>query len=400
MHKLIRAGVAALMTTAAMSALSVPAAAEPWPQGAPNAAFQPAFAGQTRAPAIRSGITLRAEPVIEGLEHPWAVALLPGGGALITERPGRLRIWQNGAAHEVAGIPNVAAGGQGGLLDVALAPDFDQSRVIYLSYAEPRDGGAGTSVARMVLAPDGRSVSNLQVIFRQHPAHTGNGHFGSRILPAGDGTLFITLGDRSDVAIRETTQDLDNHIGKLVRINPDGSVPQDNPYTTTAQAMPEIWARGLRNVQAAALDRAGQLWTIEHGPRGGDELNLIRPGRNYGWPVISYGVNYSGSNINEGIAVHEGMEQPVYYWDPVIAPSGAAFYDGPLLADWRGDLLIGAMRPAGLVRLTLEGDRVTGEERFDPGIGRIRDVQIAPDGTIWVVTDESRGGLYRLSPAG
>ncbi|MDO5641352.1 MAG: PQQ-dependent sugar dehydrogenase [Paracoccus sp. (in: a-proteobacteria)] len=373
--------------------------AEPWPQGAARAGYEPAFAGQTRAGAMNSGVTLSASVVQDGLEHPWALAFLPDGGVLVTERPGRLRHVKDGRMTTITGIPPVSAGGQGGLLDVAVAPDFERSRVIFLSYAEPREGGNGTSVARMVLAPDAASVSDVRVIFRQNPTYGGQQHFGSRILPDADGTLFITLGDRSDTAIRETTQRLDNHIGKLVRINADGTVPADNPFAGQPGAAPEIWALGLRNVQAAAKDAGGRLWTVEHGPAGGDELNLIAPGRNYGWPVISYGVNYNGSPVNAGITQQEGMEQPVYYWDPVIAPSGAVFYEGAMFPEFRGDLLIGSLRPGGIVRLALENDRVSGEERFDPGngIGRVRDIQVAGDGAIWIVTDAASGALYRLT---
>ncbi|SDE14606.1 Glucose/arabinose dehydrogenase, beta-propeller fold [Paracoccus isoporae] len=386
-------------TTAAMALLSATAAgAAPWPQAEPNTDFEPAFPEQTRAEAMDSGVTLKVEPVIEGLVNPWAVELLPGNAALVTERPGRLKYYADGTVTDVSGIPEVDAGGQGGLLDVALSPDFDESRVIFLSYAEPRDGGNGTSVARMVLAQDGASVSDVQVIFRQTPTYDGDKHFGSRVVPAPDGNLFITLGERSDVPIRDSAQDMQNHLGKLIRITPDGSVPSDNPYADGSQALPEIYASGLRNVQAATIGPDGALWTIEHGPMGGDEINKPEAGLNYGWPVISYGYNYDGSPVNEGISAREGMEQPIYYWDPVIAPSGADFYDGQLFAEWQGDLLLGALNPPSLVRLSVDGDRVTGEERLQPEIGRIRDVKVAGDGTIWVVTDEDPGGLYRLSP--
>ncbi|WBU62925.1 PQQ-dependent sugar dehydrogenase [Paracoccus aerodenitrificans] len=375
--------------------------AAPWPQAEPNTDYQPAFAGQTRAEAMNSGVELNVEPVVEGLAHPWAVELLPEGGALITERPGRLKYYDNtGTINDVSGIPEVSAGGQGGLLDVALSPDFAENRVIFLSYAEPRQGGNGTAVARMVLAEDGASVSDVQVIFRQTPTYDGDKHFGSRIIPAPDGTLFITLGERSDVPIRDTAQDMQNHLGKLIRITPEGNIPSDNPFANGEAALPEIYASGLRNVQAATLDGNGELWTIEHGPLGGDEINKPESGRNYGWPVIAYGHNYDGSPVNEGISAREGMEQPIYYWDPVIAPSGADFYDGNLFNGWQGDLLVGAMNPPSLVRLSVDGERVTGEERFDLGVGRVRDVKVAEDGTIWIVTDENRGGLYRLTPQG
>ena len=376
------------------------ASAAPWPQDDPNTEFQPAFPEQTRAPALQSGVTLKAEPLIEGLENPWAVALLPDGSALITERPGRLKLYKDGTVTEVTGIPAVSAEGQGGLLDVAISPDFKRSRTVYLSYAEPREGGNGTTVARMQLADDGASVDNVIVLFRQQPTYDGTRHFGSRIVPNPDGTLFVTLGERSDVPIRDSAQDMSNHLGKLVRIGRTGDVPADNPFVGQDGIQPEIYASGLRKVQAATLDAEDRLWTIEHGPQGGDEVNRPEAGKNYGWPVITYGEDYSGAPINEGITAKDGMEQPLYYWDPVIAPSGADFYDGPLFADWQGDLLIGAMNPPALVRLKLDGDKVVGEERFDPEIGRIRDVQVAKDGAIWVVTDDPEGGLYRLTPAG
>ena len=390
---------AVLSTAVAALILTGAAGAAPWPQEDPHTAYPPAFPGQTRAPALHSDVTLTVEPVVTGLEHPWAVALLPDGAALITERPGRLKLYKNGSVTEVTGIPEVSAKGQGGLLDVAISPDFARSRTIYLSYAQPREGGNGTAVARMQLADDGASVENVMVLFEQQPTYDGNKHFGSRIVPAPDGTLFVTLGERSDVPIRDSAQDMSNHLGKLVRIGRTGDVPADNPFVGRDGILPEIYASGLRNVQAAALDAQGRLWTVEHGPMGGDELNRPEAGRNYGWPVISYGLNYDGSPVNGGITAQAGMEQPVYYWDPVIAPSGADFYAGGLFPGWQGDLLIGAMNPPALVRLKLDGDRVLGEERFDPGIGRIRDMQVAADGTIWVVTDEGDGGLYRLSPA-
>ena len=388
-----------LSTTAAVLILASAASADPWPQDDPNTDFQPAFPEQTRAPAMDSGVTLKVEPLAEGLEHPWAVALLPDGSALITERPGRLKLFKDGALTEVTGIPEVSAEGQGGLLDVAISPDFKRSRTVYLSYAEPREGGNGTTVARMQLADDGASVDNVMVLFRQQPTYDGDLHFGSRIVPNPDGTLFVTLGERSDVPIRDSAQEMSNHLGKLVRIGRTGDTRADNPFMGQDGIQPEIYASGLRNVQAATLDAEDRLWTVEHGPQGGDEVNRPEAGKNYGWPVITYGEDYSGAPINEGITAKDGMEQPIYYWDPVIAPSGADFYDGPLFADWQGDLLIGAMSPPALVRLKLDGDKVVGEERLDPEIGRIRDVQVAKDGAIWVVTDDADGGLYRLTPA-
>ncbi|MDO5657749.1 MAG: PQQ-dependent sugar dehydrogenase [Paracoccus sp. (in: a-proteobacteria)] len=393
----------ALTATAALLALSLPVAAqEPVPTPAPNAPDQqPAFPEQTRAPEVDSGVSLAVETVTEGLVNPWAVALLPDGGALVTERPGRMRhVGADGALSEpLDGLPDIVAARQGGLLDVTLSPDFESDRMVYFSFSEPRDGEEvnGTSVARGVLAEDNASLSDVQVIFRAEPGVPNNMHYGSRVVFAPDGNLFVTLGERSDREYRDQAQDPMSHLGKLVRIAPDGTIPADNPFADGSEALPEIYAMGFRNVQAAAIDAEGQLWTIEHGPKGGDELNRPQPGLNYGWPVITYGIEYSGGEVGEGLTQKDGLEQPVYYWDPVIAPSGALFYTGEMFGEWQGDLLIGAMNPPGLVRLELDGERVSGEERFDPEIGRIRDVAQAEDGAIWVVTDEEAGGLYRLS---
>ncbi len=340
-----------------------------------------------------------AETVAKGLEHPWALAFLPDGRILVTERAGRLRIVEKDGrlSRAITGLPEVAARGQGGLLDVALDPRFEENRLVYLSFAEPGEGGAGTAVARGRLG-EGR-LENVQVIYRQQPKVSGNGHFGSRLVFDRDGKLFITQGDRQ--GYREQAQDLDSGLGKLVRINPDGSIPDDNPFVGKSGARPEIYSLGHRSMQAAALHpETGQLWTVEHGARGGDELNHPEAGRNYGWPVITYGIDYSGVRIGEGTA-KEGMEQPVYYWDPVIAPSGAVWYTGDKYPGWKGSLFIGSMQPGALVRLTLEDGRVTGEERHLAELGdRIRDVQQGPDGLLYVVTDEEDGRVLRVVPKG
>jgi glucose/arabinose dehydrogenase len=340
-----------------------------------------------------------AETVAKGLEHPWALAFLPDGRMLVTERPGRLRLVdKNGRLSKpLAGVPDVAAKGQGGLLDVALDPRFEENRLVYLSYAEPGEGGAGTAVARARLGESG--LENVQVIYRQQPKVSGNGHFGSRLVFDRDGKLFITQGDRQ--GYREQVQDLGSGIGKLVRINPDGSIPDDNPFVGKTGARPEIYSLGHRSMQAAALHpETGQLWTVEHGARGGDELNHPEAGKNYGWPVITYGIDYSGARIGEGTA-KEGMEQPVYYWDPVIAPSGAVWYTGDRYPGWKGSLFIGSMQPGALVRVTVENGRVTGEERYLAELGdRIRDVQQGPDGFLYVVTDEEDGRVLRVVPKG
>jgi glucose/arabinose dehydrogenase len=339
------------------------------------------------------------ETIASGLEHPWALAFLPDGRILVTERAGRLRmVAPSGRVSEpLDGVPKVQVGGQGGLLDVAIDPKFTENRLVYLSYAEPGEGGASTAVARGRLGEAG--LENVQVIYRQVPKVEGNGHFGSRLVFADDGTLFVTQGDRQ--GYREQAQDLDSGLGKLVRIHPDGSIPADNPFRGTSGARPEIYSYGHRSVQAAALHpETGRLWTVEHGARGGDELNHPEAGKNYGWPVITYGRDYSGARIGEGTA-KEGMEQPVYYWDPVIAPSGAVWYTGDRYPGWTGSLFIGSMQPGALVRLTVENGRVTKEERHLAELGdRIRDVQQGPDGLLYVVTDEADGRLLRVVPEG
>jgi aldose sugar dehydrogenase len=340
-----------------------------------------------------------AETVASGLEHPWALAFLPDGRILVTERPGRVRVVSpTGRVSEpLDGVPKVQTGGQGGLLDVAVDPNFTENRLIYLSYAEPGEGGAGTAVARGRLGE--AQLEDVQVIYRQQPKVEGSGHFGSRLVFAEDGTLFVTQGDRQ--AYREQAQDLGSGLGKLVRINPDGSIPKDNPFVGRSGARPEIYSYGHRSMQAAALHpETGQLWTVEHGARGGDELNHPEKGKNYGWPVITYGRDYSGAKIGEGTA-KQGMEQPVYYWDPVIAPSGAVWYTGDRYPGWKGSLLVGSLQPGALVRLTVEDGKVTKEERHLAELGdRIRDVQQGPDGLLYVVTDEDEGQLIRVVPKG
>ena len=357
-----------------------------------------AQAPRSPTPAPVNG-AVHVQTIARGLEHPWGLEFLPDGRMLVTERPGRVRIVeQDGRLSEpLAGVPRVQAGGQGGLLDVALDPRFTDNRLVYLAYAEPGEGGtAGTSVARGRLG-EGR-LDDVQVIYQQQPKVKGPNHFGSRLVFAPDGMLFVTQGDR--FSYRDRAQDLADGIGKLVRINPDGSVPRDNPFVGRAGARPEIWSYGHRNVQSAAIHpETGQLWTVEHGARGGDELNQPEAGKNYGWPVITYGVDYSGAKIGEGTA-KPGMEQPIYYWDPVIAPSGMTFYTGEAFPGWQGSILIGSLRPGLLVRLTLDDGRVSGEERYLGDLGeRIRDVRQGPDGLLYLLTDSRDGHILRVSPA-
>ncbi len=364
---------------------------------------QPPKMGSAQRSPTPSSIdgNVTAETVVSGLVHPWALAFLPDGRILVTERPGRLRIVdRNGRLSEpLAGVPDVAARGQGGLLDVAVDPNFTENRLVYLSYSESTDDGmSSTAVSRGRLG-EGR-LENVQRIYSQQPKVQSTGHFGSRLVFSRDGKLFVTQGDRQSSRFRQQAQDLSSGIGKIVRINPDGTIPRDNPFVGRNDARPEIWSYGHRNVQAAALHpETGQLWIIEHGPRGGDELNLTEAGKNYGWPIITYGVEYSGGRIGEG--AREDMEQPVYYWDPVIAPSGMVFYTGDRYPGWKGSAFVGSMTPGALVRLTIADGRVTSEERYLGGLNeRIRDVQQGPDGLLYLVTDSPQGRVLRVVPKG
>jgi glucose/arabinose dehydrogenase len=363
-------------------------------------ALPPAAAEVTMAPAVKSALAVEVETFAKGLVHPWGLAFLADGRLLVTERPGRLRIVsaKGELSPPVLGVPSVYASGQGGLLDVALGPDFATSGVIFLSYAEPRQNGKnGTSVARarLLMEADAGRLDGLEVIFRQEPAYASSAHFGSRIVFAGDGSLFVTLGER--FIARDEAQNPGNHLGKLVRIMPDGTPFPGNPKRQGWRA--EIWSIGHRNVQGAALHpSSGKLWTAEHGARGGDEINIPEAGKNYGWPVISYGRNYDFSKIGVGTA-KEGMEQPIYCWDPSIAPSGATFYTGARFAEWTGNLFVGALAGQALHRLVLEGERVVGEEVLLGNLGeRIRDVRQGPDGALWLLTDNAAGRILRLVP--
>jgi glucose/arabinose dehydrogenase len=340
----------------------------------------------------------RVQEIATGLEHPWGQAILPDGRLLVTERPGRLRILDAAGllSEPLTGVPKVFTQGQGGLLDVAIDPRFEENQLVYISFAEPGDDGtAGTAVARGRLSE--QSLDDVRVIYRQEPKVRGDKHFGSRIVFGRDGTLFITQGERFDYS--EQAQDLNSLLGKIVRIHPDGSIPQDNPFVRRKDARPEIWSYGHRNVQAAAIDpETGDLWIIDHGARGGDELNRVEAGKNYGWPVIAYGVHYDGAKIGEGTA-KPTLEQPLFYWDPVIAASGLTFYKSKAIPDWKGSILIGSLSPGGLVRLMLEGNRVAKEERYEGDIDdRVRDVEQAPDGSLYLLTDQENGRILRVQP--
>jgi glucose/arabinose dehydrogenase len=377
----------------------------------PNGEGQkPEFAGQTRAPEEKLNVPFDVVSLNEGLENPWGLAFLPDSRMLVTEKPGRLRVVSADGrqlSEPVAGLPPVDARGQGGLLDVALDPAFQKNQLIYWSYAEPRESGQNnTAVARgrFVDGPAPR-VENVQVIFHQVPSLASTLHFGSRLVFGRDGTLFVTLGERSITEGRMQAQRMDGLLGKIVRINADGSVPKDNPFVGKEGVRPEIWSYGHRNVQAAALHPAtGELWEVEHGTRGGDELNVVRKGKDYGWPTIAYGIEYQGGPITGGIQQQEGMEQPRYYWDPVIAPSGMVFYTGKMFPAWRDSLFIGGLGSMNLVRVTLKGEQVTGEERLlqdlQPLRERIRDVRQGPDGALYLLTDGPKGRLLKLVAKG
>lgn len=387
---------APLADTTAPAAAGAPVETRP-PNGVD---FKPAFPGQTRAPGITSTVQFDLTDVVTGVKGGWAFEFLPDERILFTEREGNLRIaGQDGKiSAPLKGLPKVFFAGQGGLLDVALDPQFASNRTIYWSYAEPREGGNGTALAKGVLSADSSSVEKVQVIFRQMPTFKSNLHFGSRIVFTPDNKLFLALGERAMPESRVHSQDLNSHFGKVVRLNLDGSVPNDNPFVGRSDAKPEIWSYGHRNIQAATLAPDGKLWTIEHGPRGGDELNQPQARLNYGWPVITYGIEYAGPKIGDGITAKEGMEQPVYYWDPVIAPSGMIVYDGAMFPEWQGNIFVGGMASMKLVRLQLVNGKVTGEEWLLTDRGqRIRDVKQGPDGAIYVLSEAADGGIIRIA---
>jgi glucose/arabinose dehydrogenase len=364
--------------------------------------FSPAFPGQTRAPEIRTRTQVEVTEIASGFDKPWAIAFLPDGRMLVTEKPsGALYIVSPDGkkSPRVDGLPRVDGRGQGGLLDVETGPDFAESRLIYWTYYEPREGGNGLAVARAKLIDGAKPrIEGLQIIFRMQPTLDSKAHAGGRLVFAPDGALFVTLGERSILEGRVQARDLGSHFGKIVRIHLDGSVPKDNPYVGRENARPEIWSSGHRNILSAALDGQNRLWIVEMGPRGGDELNLVERAKDYGWPTIGYGEEYSGARIHEATQ-GPGMEQPVYYWDPVISPSGMTIYSGDLFPEWRGNLFIGGLSSQALVRLVVEGDRVVGEERLLTDLdARIREVVQGPDGALYVLTDESNGKLLKVTP--
>ncbi|WP_299041943.1 PQQ-dependent sugar dehydrogenase [uncultured Tateyamaria sp.] len=331
--------------------------------------------------------------IVSGLDQPWGVAETPDGALLITQRGGQLILVQDGQARQVRGTPRVAAQGQGGLLDITLARDFAESRTLFLTYSKPQGGGSGTALAAAELSADGTRLENLRDLFESAPGGTTGRHFGSRVVEASDGTLFVTIGDRGD---RPSAQDRSNHNGAIVRVNRDGSVPADNPFLGQDGIQPHIWSYGHRNPQGAGLDGRGTLWTAEHGARGGDEVNRVRKGANFGWPVISYGVHYSGATIGQGQS-QEGMEQPAFYWDPSMAPSGLMIYQGGMFPEWQGDMFVGSLKFSYISRLAIDGitarelEQIEGDETL-----RVRDIVEAPDGSILFIS-VGNGAVYRMT---
>jgi aldose sugar dehydrogenase len=385
-------------------------AEEKWPgvdPRPPNAPTQkPAVAGQTRAPERKTNVAFDVVTVAEGLNRPWGLTFLPDGKMLVTEKPvGALRIVAaNGTlSPPVSGLPKVDGRGQGGLLDVSLSPRFAQDRTIYWCYSEPAQNGENnTAVARGKLVEGAEPrIDDVQTIYHQQPSLNSTLHFGCRLVWNRDGTLFVTQGDRSIIPGRMQAQKMDSLLGKIVRINADGTIPKDNPFVGKEGVRPEIWSYGHRNVQAATLHPdTGELWEVEHGTRGGDEINISRKGKDYGWPTIAYGIEYQGGPITGGITQQAGMEQPIYYWDPVIAPSGMFFYTGNLFPQWKGSLFIGGLATTNIVRLDVKGEKVTGEERLlKENKERIRDVRQGPDGAIYAITDAQPGRILKLVPA-
>jgi glucose/arabinose dehydrogenase len=402
MHSRLIAGFSAAILMLS-SAAAAQGPVDPRPANDPNQ--KPAFAGQTDAPAKKSNVAFDVVEVAQGLQNPWSLAFLPDGKMLVTERPGRLRVvTADGKMSEpVPGLPELVATGQGGLLDVVLDPAFQKNRTVYLCYSQPKGEANNTAVARATFV-DGAAprLDDVKIIYEQAPSLNSRLHFGCRLVFGRDGTMFVAQGDRSITEGRMQAQNMDSLIGKVVRINTDGSIPKDNPFVGKQGARAEIWSIGHRNIQAATLHpTTGELWEVEHGTRGGDELNVVRKGKDYGWPTIAYGIEYRGGAITGGIQQKEGMEQPIYYWDPVIGPSGMTFYTGNAFPGWKGNLFIGGHATSDLVRLEVEGEKVIAEERLlSERKERIRDVRQGPDGALYLLTDDrgANSKLLKITP--
>jgi glucose/arabinose dehydrogenase len=392
-------------SAAAPPAEAPPPAQPPLETSPPNVPeLKPAFPQQTRAPGIQTKTAIEVKEVATGFDKPWAIAFLPDRRMLVTEKPtGKLYIVTPAGQKSapVAGLPRVDGRDQGGLLDVEVDPHHAKNGLIYWTYYEPRKDGNGLAVARAKLVDGPKpKVTELSVIFRMLPTFDSTKHAGGRLVFAPDGMLFVTLGERSELEGRKQARELGSHFGKVVRIQPDGSVPGDNPFAKQEGARPEIWTRGHRNILSAALDAQNRLWIVEMGPRGGDELNLVERGKDYGWPTIGYGEEYSGSSIHE-TSQAPGLEQPIYYWDPVISPSGLTIYSGDLFPEWKGNFFIGGLSSEALVRLVVKDDRVVGEERLLlDRKQRIREVVQGPEGALYLLTDDEDGALLKLTPRG
>ena len=365
----------------------------------PNAAYQPAFAGQTRAPGIRTQTPLEVAVLSKDLDHPWGIITLPDGRLLITQKGGTMRLAKTDGtlSAPITGLPAVANKGQGGLLDVAADPEFVTNRMVYWTFSEPVAGGNLTSVAKGKLSADEKRIENPQVIFRATPAYDGDKHFGGRLVFDRSGNLFVSTGERSDLETRPKAQDLSTALGKVLHITKDGQPVGGNPFMGQAGALPQIYSYGHRNVQSLAIHpESGALWEAEMGPKGGDEINHIEAGKNYGWPTITYGLEYSGEKVGQGITQKEGLEQPVYYWDPVVSVSGMIFYSGKMIPEWKNNLLIGCLSGQHIARIALNGNKVSGEERLLANEGeRFRDLAEGIDGAVYAVTDG--GKLYRIA---
>lgn len=364
----------------------------------PNSDYKPAFAGQTRIGAVVTKAAYEGKVLTTSLLRPWGIAVLPDGRFIVTEKGGTMRIvTATGTVSDpIKGVPKVASGGQGGLLGICIDPAFSKNKMVYWAFSEPVGDGNLTSVAKGKLSSDEKSLENVAVIYQAKPSYDGALHFGGRVLFAKDGSLFLSTGERSDRVTRPQAQDLKSGLGKIIRITTDGKPAAGNPFMGKANARPEVYSYGHRNVQGIAFHPVtGDLWDAEFGPRGGDEINRVVPGKNYGWPTITYGIEYSGEKIGNAIQQKEGLEQPVYYWDPVISPSGMTFYDGKEIAEWKNNLFIAALSGMHICRLVIENNKVTGEERLLSGESqRFRDITEGNDGALYAITDQGR--LYRI----
>lgn len=395
MKKSIVLGVSALLLLAGTQALQAQNA--PVETKAANTDYKPAFPGQTRIAGVTTTAQYEGKVLTSDLKRPWGIAPLPDGRFLVTEKEGTLRIVtaDGKVGGEIANVPKVSSDGQGGLLGITLDPSFTKNRMVYWAFSEPSDAGTLTAVAKGKLSADEKSLEGVTVIYRATPAYKGTLHYGGRVLFAKDGNLFVSTGERSDLVTRPQAQDLNSGLGKVIKITTDGKPAKGNPFE--GKSRPEIWTYGHRNVQGLALHPAtGDLWEVEFGPRGGDELNRIQAGKNYGWPTITYGIEYKGDKIGEAIQQKDGMEQPVYYWDPVLSPSGMTFYDGSGIPEWKNNLFIGGLSSMHIARLVIENNKVVGEERLLSGENqRFRDVKQGTDGALYAITDQGR--LYRIA---